>query len=358
MPIPALTEEILSSYPHLKVFDDPLMEECPFVGYPTGWFVVDWSRQLAPGQIKPLHYFGRDLVLWRTEDGEPVVMDAHCPHMGCHLAYGASGREHEHGKVNGRALECPFHGWQWDTQGNNVLIPFTDRVNKAQKIRTYEVREIYGKFVMMWFDELGRAPMWDPPVVPELDRPDLYYLDDDDCAWRYIENIRLVNVMAFENGVDAWHVRFVHGSDASEVEVLADDGPTFRCTFTNVTYRTRTGEVAAPGSIVNELWGMGVVVNRLYGLAENLMFIGATPTDGWNADVFICNFAKRVEGEPHPAGPARQQIEHQLYAVLEDAPIFYRARYVARPPYLPEENKGFRRVRTWMRQFFPLSFPG
>ena len=36
---------------------------------PNGWFAVDWSHQLREGDVKPLHYFGEELVLFRTRSG-------------------------------------------------------------------------------------------------------------------------------------------------------------------------------------------------------------------------------------------------------------------------------------------------
>src|SRR4029079_4159021 len=94
--------------------EDRLMEECPFVGHPTGWFVVAWSHEIQSGEIQPRRYFGSDLVVWRSVSGDAVVMDAHCAHMGCHLAHGARGRPHERGLVIGDSVQCPFHGWRWD----------------------------------------------------------------------------------------------------------------------------------------------------------------------------------------------------------------------------------------------------
>lgn len=41
--------------------------------YPTGWFVVGWSSDVAPGDVKRLHYFGRELVCFRTEGGEVAI---------------------------------------------------------------------------------------------------------------------------------------------------------------------------------------------------------------------------------------------------------------------------------------------
>ncbi len=42
----------------------------PFTWKPTGWFMVGWSAEFPVGEVRPLHYFGEDLVAWRTEDGD------------------------------------------------------------------------------------------------------------------------------------------------------------------------------------------------------------------------------------------------------------------------------------------------
>ena len=47
--------------PHAARFPFPL---------PNGWFMVAWSDELAPGEVRPLRYFAEDLVLFRTQDGQ------------------------------------------------------------------------------------------------------------------------------------------------------------------------------------------------------------------------------------------------------------------------------------------------
>ena len=60
---------------------------CPTAG--SSW---PRRRDLDPGEVRALHYFDRDLVLYRAADGTPHVMDAHCPHLGAHLAVAAGSR--------------------------------------------------------------------------------------------------------------------------------------------------------------------------------------------------------------------------------------------------------------------------
>ncbi|MBA17767.1 MAG: Rieske (2Fe-2S) protein, partial [Sphingomonas sp.] len=67
---------------------------------PFGWFGVGYSNELAVGEVRPVHYFGRELVLFRNENGEAGLLDAYCPHLGAHLGHG--------GKVEGDSIRCPF----------------------------------------------------------------------------------------------------------------------------------------------------------------------------------------------------------------------------------------------------------
>ena len=39
----------------------------PMTPFPNGWFQVAYTDELETGKSEPLHYFGRDLVLFRTE---------------------------------------------------------------------------------------------------------------------------------------------------------------------------------------------------------------------------------------------------------------------------------------------------
>src|SRR5215208_6689284 len=44
--------------------------------FPTGWFIVGFASDLAQGQVKRAHYFGEELVIFRTASGQIHVLDA------------------------------------------------------------------------------------------------------------------------------------------------------------------------------------------------------------------------------------------------------------------------------------------
>ncbi|MGH3530990.1 MAG: Rieske 2Fe-2S domain-containing protein, partial [Mycobacterium sp.] len=58
--------------------------------FPTGWFIVGFGTDLAAGEVKRLHYFGQELVLFRTESGQLNVLDAYCQHLGANMGVGGT----------------------------------------------------------------------------------------------------------------------------------------------------------------------------------------------------------------------------------------------------------------------------
>ena len=61
-----------------------------FSPYPTSWIQIGWSHELRRGQVRAVRCLGRELVLFRGEDGRVRVVDAYCPHLGAHLGVGGS----------------------------------------------------------------------------------------------------------------------------------------------------------------------------------------------------------------------------------------------------------------------------
>ena len=89
-----------------------------------------WTRlvdgdMVAPGAIVDASIPGepggydRDLVVWRTFDGTPCVMDARCPHQWSHL--GAEGF------VDGDEIVCTAHFWRFTIDGTGSKVNVNGR---------------------------------------------------------------------------------------------------------------------------------------------------------------------------------------------------------------------------------------
>ncbi len=131
--------------------------------FPMGWYSVERSHQLAIGEVKPVKAFDRELVLYRTRSGAAVLQDAFCPHLGAHLG-------HE-GRVIGESVRCPFHGWQFGTDGRCTHIPYCDEIPERARIRTWHTEEKNGE-VYVWFHPENTPPQWGLPELPELGDPE------------------------------------------------------------------------------------------------------------------------------------------------------------------------------------------
>src|ERR1700722_11011019 len=123
----------------------------PFPASPNGWFSVGAGADLAPGDVEPVSYLGRELVLFRGEDGVARVFDAHCPHLGAHLGVG--------GRVCGDGIACPFHGWRFDGDGRLTEVPGLDRTPRASA-QAWPVCERNGR-IFVWHHVGGAPPSYE-----------------------------------------------------------------------------------------------------------------------------------------------------------------------------------------------------
>jgi len=169
--------------------------------FPNGWFHVCNVTDVEKGKVHTISALGLDLVAFKGKDsGTVAVLDAHCPHLGAHLGEG--------GEVEGDNLKCPFHGWEFSTEGKVKKIPYASRTMKKIpdkcKTKAWEVRVLLDK-VWLWHDAEGRPPLY------ELKE----YKDVEDKAM----TLRVVRQASFdqhiaemcENSADPYHFQTLHG---------------------------------------------------------------------------------------------------------------------------------------------------
>jgi len=156
-----------------------------------GWYWAMRSSELKKGVAAPLNFLGRELVVYRGESGRLVALDAHCPHMGAHLA---------EGKVEGDSIRCLFHYWKYSPEGRCAEIPCQASTDFVPRIRSWPVREQYG-LIWIWAGATPRQPI---PFAPEL--------AGQKCDYRlgksFIKACHPTVMMI--NAIDAQHFNSVH----------------------------------------------------------------------------------------------------------------------------------------------------
>lgn len=78
-----------------------------------------------------------DVVLWRDDEAAVHAWADQCPHRGARLSLG---------RVQDGQLECPYHGWQFDTSGQCVKVPALPNFKPpaAHCAKTYSAQEAHG----------------------------------------------------------------------------------------------------------------------------------------------------------------------------------------------------------------------
>jgi phenylpropionate dioxygenase-like ring-hydroxylating dioxygenase large terminal subunit len=323
--------------------------------YPTGWYIMAWSTDVAPSQVKAVHYFGRDMVCFRTAGGELSVLDAYCQHLGGNLGVG--------GKVEGDDIVCPWHGWHWRGDGTNSLIPYSREICKQNvRIRSYPSQEWYG-MILAWFDRDGGEPWWQPPVVPELEDGGYYPLHPHS---RMVNRVKVHPQMIVENAADPYHIAPVHHGDrpAQTTSFELHDYYLHATVLVNygggreTTWLTPDGPV--DGTVVYDTFGLGIGFVRFPAdVLASVQITGHTPVDEEYTDYFYTMGCVREPGDESdvPSGRAARWIALQQEIIKQDFFTWENMKYLDRPNFAVEEAKDYAALRRWARRFYPVDGP-
>ncbi len=310
---------------------------------PAGWYSVGFGHELQPAEVKPLQVFGRDLVLFRTRTGHARVLDAHCPHLGAHLAHPITGGTG--GKVVGNAIQCPFHAWQWDgSTGRCVAIPYAKRIPPNAKTRAWEVVERAG-LIMVWYHPEAKPPSFELPRLSELDG------DEFVVVYRNSREARSTPLDMGENSVDLAHFVTVHGLERypdPETTKVRCEGATLQ--ITGPAEGALGGDSPIPIELERTFHGLGFVTIRFRGIpgADPLLLIATTPFDERRSITRWTFFAERPVAET--LGVVFS--DRLMQGVLPDYPIWENKVYVP-DPILCDGDGPIAEYRRWARQFDP-----
>jgi 5,5'-dehydrodivanillate O-demethylase len=144
--------------------------------------------------VKFVRILGEDLVLFEDKQKRVGLLQDRCSHRGASLSYG---------RVEGRGIACPYHGWLYDTKGNCLETP-AEPAGSNFCLTVKHKAYLAQKFAGFYWGYLGPLPA---PVIPKYDvwaRADGWHwiraLPRLDCNW----------LQAMENSVDTTHLHILH----------------------------------------------------------------------------------------------------------------------------------------------------
>ena len=304
--------------------------------FPVGWFPLGAAAELRAGDVRPVRRHGRNLVLWRDEDGAAHLLDAYCVHLGAHLGYG--------GRVTGNTLRCPFHAWRYDGDGRCTEIPYSDRsLANLPAVRGYPVRERSGQ-LMAWISPDDSGPRWELPELPQLADP----------GWTSVFETRTWEVPTYwreiaENGIDLTHFHYLHGVEGISELVSSSAGEHHWRSRTEHMVRTPLGSRLA--SFDYELHGPGYGWLRfaIEGTAEVVFLITIAPVEERLLELTF-HFLRRVTDDPARQRMTGALVQEIIDQITDDVPIWTH-KIIKDPPLLARGDGPIAQLRRWSAVF-------
>jgi phenylpropionate dioxygenase-like ring-hydroxylating dioxygenase large terminal subunit len=159
------------------------------------WYPVCRSRDLH-GRPLSVMLFSTPIVLYRTGDtGAPAALLDRCPHRNVPLSLG---------RVRGARLQCAYHGWQFEADGQCAAVPglVGDVRSRERGVASFPARESQG-FVWVYGRE-NATPAVDPFLFPHVGERG--YTSATDAL-----DVRASLHATAENALDVPHTAFLHG---------------------------------------------------------------------------------------------------------------------------------------------------
>jgi phenylpropionate dioxygenase-like ring-hydroxylating dioxygenase large terminal subunit len=130
------------------------------------WYFAALSGELKSGKLQRYEILGQPILLGRERSGRVYALRDICPHRAAPLSAGRLTATED----GGEAVECPYHGWTFRTDGACAKIPSLAAGQQMDvgriRVRRYPVAESQG-LVFIWMaseDARDSEPDQPPPT--------------------------------------------------------------------------------------------------------------------------------------------------------------------------------------------------
>jgi len=315
--------------------------------FARGWYVIAESHELTERPLA-LRFFDQDFALYRGESGQLVLLDAHCPHMQCHIAASDTAIiAREGAQIEGDSIRCPYHGWRFGADGVCDDIPYFDGPKpRSAKLNSYVVAESLG-CIWMWYDNDGNEPHYPVPDVPQWQQSEWIHWRLDHLGELAVHPQEIIDNMA-----DARHLGPTHGAPCEY----------FENEFRDHIYIQHQGgfhkEYQAMLRTTTWYTGPGVLLShQLFGDVESIEIIANTPIEDGRVKLWHGLLVNSGVAKPGPEEleQAKQLQAGALDSLAADFGVWKQKKPALRVLQIKTDGP-FARGRHWYKQFYmPLA---
>jgi phenylpropionate dioxygenase-like ring-hydroxylating dioxygenase large terminal subunit len=174
----------------------------------NAWYVAAWDYEVLADTILERPILGRSLIVYRTEAGEPVILENRCCHRGAPLALGRKEGDH---------IRCMYHGLKFAPNGHCIEIPGQERIPANARVQSFPAIQ-RKRLIWVW--------MGDPAKADDTLIPDTFSLQHP--SWRTKPGYKLFRAnlgLIADNLLDFSHLSFVHENSLGGSAAIAAAAP-------------------------------------------------------------------------------------------------------------------------------------
>lgn len=165
------------------------------------WYVAAFDDEVGETPLART-ILGRDLLLFRKQDGTIAALEDRCAHRRLPLSAGTR---------IGDTIQCAYHGLVYDASGRCTKIPGQSNPPAGPVVRAYPAIE-RDRFVYVWPGDPAAA---DPARIISFPR-----LSDPQSGVTKVRlNIRCNHLLVLDNLLDLSHIAYVHNSTIGNAAV-------------------------------------------------------------------------------------------------------------------------------------------
>ncbi|KAJ7965560.1 chlorophyllide a oxygenase, chloroplastic-like [Quillaja saponaria] len=154
------------------------------------WYPIAFSTDVKDDTMVPVECFEQPWVIFRGKDGKPGCVQNTCAHRACPLHLGS---------VNDGRIQCPYHGWEYTTDGKCEKMPSTRLLNV--KIKS-----------LPCFEQEGMIWIWPGNDTPTASIPSLQPPPGFQVHAEIVMELPVEHGLLLDNLLDLAHAPFTHTS--------------------------------------------------------------------------------------------------------------------------------------------------